>query len=418
MCADTSGLNTALDTVIEFFLKSADFNGMPASQLAARDVRATAIALVRAGKVDAVFTNNSHVKHFRAEPIDEQVRKLEATEHVRFVCLYPSVTILETVVDRSRYEGRPFTLRLALGDGQLEFRAFDLMVLEHYRNDPRYHYQSDDVHGSIGVTDEYYRSDRMRDVDKVLLQTFGFCYDADLNRAVAVFMRYLSDLSPEHQQVWATRMLTGDYKLHPGYFDASILAKRPQGVPIFKAFLHEQHHINEIAKLIGRAPFFRETFVDSKPRGFGFLIRPTLREFNEFVQTLDKLMSDNISVDFFGGEVEREFLETRGDGVVVAKPKRTISILDEWTRRIYRPGAQPQIDEMLSTFRKVRKLRQTPAHAIRDDEFDQKYFKDQRELIMAAYDAVRAIRLMLAEDPAASGYSVPKWLENGTIWSQ
>lgn len=411
-------LDVALKAVVDFFTKSHDFNGIPASQLPVQNVRAAAIELVRDGKVDAVFTNNPHVKHFDAEPVHDQVQKLDAATDWNFVCLYPSPAVLAQVVDRSLYDGRPFTLRLALGVGQLEFLAFDLMVLEHYRNDPRYHYDSDDVSGSIGVTDEHYHSDRMRDADKVLLQTFGFCYDEDLNRGVAVFLRYLSDLSPEHQQVWAARMLTGDYKLHPGYFDASILGRRPKGIPIFKAFLHEQRHINEIAKLVGRAPLFREEFVDDKPKGFGFLIRPTLREFNEFVQTLDKLMSDNINVDFFGGEVEREVLETRGDGVVVARPKGTIAMLDEWTRRTHPPGDQPQIDEMLSTFRKVRKLRQAPAHAIRDDEFDQKYFKEQRELMMAAYDTVRAIRLMLSEHPAVSGYSVPNWLASGTIWTQ
>jgi hypothetical protein len=117
-------------------------------------------------------------------------------------------------------------------------------------------------------------------------------------------------------------------------------------------------------------------------------------------------------------EVEREVLETRGDGVVVARPKGTIAMLDEWTRRTHRPGDQPQIDEMLSTFRRVRKLRQAPAQAIRDDEFDQKYFKEQRELMMAAYDAVRAIRQMLSEHPAVSGYSIPNWLASGTIWTQ
>src|SRR2546427_2325363 len=98
-----------------------------------------------------------------------------------------------------------------------------------------------------------------------------------MRRATAIVV---SCWSPEHQQVWAARMLTGDYKLHPGYFDASILGERPKGVPIFNAFLHEQHHINEMAKLMRRAPLFREEFVHDKPRGFAFLIRPTLREFN------------------------------------------------------------------------------------------------------------------------------------------
>jgi hypothetical protein len=81
----------------------------------------------------------------------------------------------------------PFTLRLALGDGQLEYRPFDLAVLEDYRNDPRYIYQSNDISGWISVHDEHYTSAAMREPDKVMLETFGFCYDDDMNRAVAVF---------------------------------------------------------------------------------------------------------------------------------------------------------------------------------------------------------------------------------------
>ena len=53
--------------------------------------------------------------------------------------------------------------------------------------------------------DEYLKSHAMREHDQVLLQTFGFAYDKDLKRAVAVFLRYLHDLSPEHQRVWAAK---------------------------------------------------------------------------------------------------------------------------------------------------------------------------------------------------------------------
>ncbi len=59
--------------------------------------------------------------------------------------VYPERTYLERVVDRDQYQGRPYTLGLALGDAELFHRAFDLSVLERYRNDPRYLYQAADV---------------------------------------------------------------------------------------------------------------------------------------------------------------------------------------------------------------------------------------------------------------------------------
>ncbi len=118
----------------------------------------------------------------------------------------------------ARFADRPYTKELALGEGQLAFRAFDLSILEIYRNDSRYYYVSNDVDGLISVTDEQDRSNEMRESDKALLQTFGFCYDENFSRAVAVFLRYLADLSPEHQQIWKSRELLGGYRIHPDYY--------------------------------------------------------------------------------------------------------------------------------------------------------------------------------------------------------
>ncbi len=62
----------------------------------------------------------------------------------------------------------------------------------------------------------------MPSTDKFLLETFGFSYDAELSRAVAVFLRYLSDLTPQHQQIWNTKLLQGDFELHPDYSKISM----------------------------------------------------------------------------------------------------------------------------------------------------------------------------------------------------
>jgi len=418
-------LDPVAQVIVDHYLNSRDFNGLPASSLAVTeaDRRSVVLELLKTVQAEAVFGDrhpNPHIKAFAAEPLEEQIRKVEAHEDLEHVCLYPTSNVLEAVVDPSRYPGRPFTLRLALGDGQLDFRAFDLTVLEHYRNDPRYFYRNDDISGWISVREAHYRSEAMRESDKVMLETFGFCYDPDLNRAVAVFLRYLSDLSPEHQQVWATKMLTGDYKLHPSYFDSSVLGVRPEGVPIFDAFVHEQHHINEMCELMAKPHLFREDFRgENKPRGFGFLIRPTAREFNDFMLLLDKMMSDNINVKFFERDIDREVVEERTDGTRVATLKGTITMLEEWLAQFFRVRDVARRDEMIATFRTVRKMRQSPAHAVRDDDFDQRYFREQREVMSKAYDAVLTIRLIFSSHPAVTkkGYKVPDWLAAGRIWT-
>ena len=57
-------------------------------------------------------------------------------------------------------------------------------------------------------------------------------------------------------------------------------------------------------------------------------------------------------------------------------------MLEEWfVRFFFRDPKNPGPgEEMVAAFKRVRKARQVPAHAVREDDFDQKYFKEQREI--------------------------------------
>ena len=96
-------------------------------------------------------------------------------------------------------------LCLALGKAQLEYKSFELSVLELYRNDPRYSYEYDDIHGYISIRDELYGKSKMKASDEILLESFGVSFDDEDNVYVAVFLRYLSRLSPEHQLIWGPK---------------------------------------------------------------------------------------------------------------------------------------------------------------------------------------------------------------------
>jgi hypothetical protein len=251
------------------------------------------------------------------------------------------------------------------------------------------------------------------------MQTFGFSYDSELNRAVAVFLRYLTGLSPQHQQIWNSKRLDGDFKLHPDYFRASILGEWGEGVSIFEAFIEEQHQINILCSLMGRPPLFRVEFTEgNRPREFGFLLRPTLREFNAFALLLDKMVSDNIHQDFFRDDISLEYEEARPDGKIVVGRKGTIQALDEWLSLRYRIADRTPIDKMIAAFKEIRKLRQQPAHAIKDDEFDQQYLKQQRELMIKAHEAVRTLRIVFSQHPSAQGHKIPEYLDTAKIWDR
>jgi len=416
-----------LQAIAEYYLSSGDFNGYSVSRMRSEfnltnsSAKETVSRLLKARKIDVVFGNihpNPHIKAFSNITNEDQLKFLDELEFTDHICLYPNREFLAILPDVERYRNSPFELELALGAGQLDFRVFDLSVLEHYRNDPRYYYETDSINGSISITNEYFESETMPEHDQVLLDTFGFAYDDQLNRAVAVFLRYLSKLSPEHQRIWETKRLNGDYKLHPDYYRNSILGDWGTRISIFDAFTQELKVINAMAVLMGRPQLFRSSFSDELPKDFGFLLRPTLAEFNSFVLLLDKMMSENINKEFFAGQISLEIDEERQDGKVVVNQKGTIVLLEEWVRKYFRPTDPEPLVALFKGFRTVRKLRQKPAHSVNENIFDLKYFKVQRQLILDAYISVRTLRLLFANHPKVkkSPPEIGDHLERGEIW--
>ena len=394
-----------LEHVTRFYLEAADFKGMPLATLRSilgSDVVPAVAALVQMDRAEVLGAShdiNTHIKRFGVGKKERQLEALERDDP-QHTCIYPSGAHLASAVDRSLYDGKPYALDLALDAAQLSYRSFDLAVLETYRNDPRYNFKSAGVGGQLCVSDAYYESEHMLPRDQVLLETFGFSVNGEYGRAVAVFVCYLARLSPEHQQLWKARELDGHFRLHPIYFKNSILGEWHDEIPILYAFLMELALINEMAAAMGRPQLFRDTPVGPEElKGFDFLLRPTQAEFDAFVVLLDKLLSDNLNKAFFGTDISDEAEEERADGKIVVRPKGTIQMLDEWFRLKFRSNNCSPWEATIGTLKNVRKLRQKPAHAIRADAFDHKFSAEQRQLIVSVYDAVRTIRLCLANHP-------------------
>lgn len=413
----------ARETITLFYRRSRDFNGIALDDLALaisvprpsllRAVR----SLIRRGEVGAVFGDIHPNAHIRALPDEAPEKQLEKLTSSASPCLYPTAATLAKAVPADHLVDRPFTRRLALGEPQLRIAAFDLTVLEGYRNDPRYIFEANDTGGRISVTDEYFKSENMEERDQVLLQSFGFCYAPNDRRAVGTFLCYLSRLSPEHQSLWQARILTGKYTLHPDYW-ASAMGHWPKGASVFDAILAEMGFIDRLAAAMGRRQFFKKAFHDARPPEFCFLFRPTRREFDAFAQTLDKMLSDNIDLAFFRDEIERSIREPRASGEALLRPKGSIAILQEWIGLNFQ-SPDAAVPELFETLKEVRKLRSHPSHAIRDNVHDESLFDTQRELVIRVYRALQTLRLIFAHWPETKGCEVPRILRGDTtIWTQ
>lgn len=406
------------------YFNSGDFNGLPVRALASDfDISSPEFrSILRCGIVSDTITarigGNPHILAFSSMPKEHVLDAFDSASNLSGVCLYPHAERLKASNRLVDYRDRPYDLELASGSGQLDFRTFDLAVLEQYRNDPRYSYETDFIHGQICIDSAYYESAGVPEHDQILLQTFGFAYDGDFNRYVAVYLRYLSDLSPEHQRIWAAREVRGDIKLHPDYFESTVNGSWGTRLSIFEAFTMELEIVNEMSKLMKMPNLFRETFAEDRPTKFGFLLRPTAAEFNEFVLLLDKMMSENLNKDFFKGDLALETETERNDGKLIVQPKGTVTLLAEWFALKLRPVDDEPIKKMVAAFREVRKLRQSPAHAHRADAFDQEFFRTQRSLVIKAYDAVRTIRQAFANHPYVmrNPPEINEQLFNGEIW--
>lgn len=414
-----------LKLVSEHYLSSKDFNGVTLAEaqqtLGIDGVETVALVseLASEGFVDVAMSGHGHVNiHIKALDLPrwDHLCDLLPRADAHGVCLYPSPRYLAGIVNHSHYAGMPFSQRLALGEPQLRYVAFELTVLERYRNDPRYSLWHNDIAGGLTVRDA--NAESMRDPDRIAIQDFGFCYDDQMNRGVAVYLVRLGQLTPEHQQLWNLHRLAGEYHLHPDYYRSTMLGEFHSGISIFDATLLEMCVINEMAVAMQRAPLFRQTFeIRSRPQSFAFLIRPTAKEFNDFVHLLDKILSDNMNKDFFRPEVSSQAEALRSDGRIEVERKGSIRMLGEWLDTVFVPADPDVVPEMLAVLREVRRLRQKPAHAIAPDSFDNRYYHEQRDLMRRVYGAVSSLRKILANHPAAARVKIPIQLA-GKIWTQ
>jgi hypothetical protein len=240
------GNDEILRKITQFYLDSGDFNGIPIKNIVEEfrmeeiEFKEITTSLILDKRISLNFGSIGYdpcTKVFWEDEVKVQIEKLKES-NLEHICAYPTASHLKEVIDPSVYLGRPFTLRLALGEPQLSFQSFDLSVLDLYRNNLQYDCLNDDVSGTIKLRHPYCYLGKSSSFGQALLQTFGFSYDSKLNRAVAVFLRYLSDLDPEHQQMWYSKKLEGNYKLHPYYLQKFIIGDSPGKVIFSDSFLH------------------------------------------------------------------------------------------------------------------------------------------------------------------------------------
>lgn len=402
-----------LNKVIDFYKESRDFNGVPyweLEKLYSNNLESYILELIEENVISVNFTINPHIKQFDF-PIEKQLEYLRENGFNE-VCFYPTEALLGKVLKTNKFDNRPFTKMLAHGKPQLEPIFFKIEILNSYVTDPRYEVEhSSDYSGMICSVSEI----DLDEEDQILLETFGIGYKEDHERVIAVYLRYLSDLTPEHQQRWFTYIEKDDCREVYEYYQNSILAEWAEHSSIYEAFIEELYHINNMTEDIFGRKLFIKDYKNERPEDFRTIFIPTLENYYKFIHILDKLMSENISKDFFRGSIDLENEIERKDGKIIIQNKGTIILLEEWMKKSFRIQNEEDFSIIFKSFKEVRKLRQKPAHAINKNKYDKGYLKMQDNLIHQCYTSIRMIRLIFANHPIVKGYKIPDWLYEGKI---
>lgn len=439
--------NKIKDRIFDFFVKSNDFNGIPLRQISEEfniDYKESIDLikkLVSGDSVSIQSSTNPHIIRLQHFPIDGQLQVLEhaknitqsvlnphdtagfrlVMENTEFpICLYPSPNYLKENRDVTIFGDAHYSKRLAFGEPNLKPVFFDIDVLERYSSDPRFDFEFSDYSGKISCHYDEAGNPIVREEDEVFMKTFGLGFDSEDNRVAVVYLRYLKDLTPEHQIYWRSKEVKdANCRIVKEYYDNTIEGRWTFSYSIFSAFLGELALLNDLVKKIFGKELFREAFKEEKrPRVFTFFFSPTLRNYNDFILLVDKMISENINKDFFNGRVELSDIVNHNDGTIEKKPIGTLRLLEEWLSSQYTPNddeAKAQFNKIFETFRRIRRERQSPAHKINTNSFDRKYVQLQMDVIGDAYDSMHLLRQIFQRHKKAKGLEVPSWLDNGAI---
>lgn len=410
--------NELLDEVTTHYLSSCDFNGMPVHCLP--NFNLTDLEeLISDGKVFILSesrVNNIHINCYNSfGSVPEQI---EAIHSKAQYAVYPSAQHLKTV---NIQEEKPFTKMLMQGTEQLRILYFSVDALEVYANNPQYTFQDHGYRGNICVNGSANENDP---IHSEYIQDFGIAYPKaephDQDRAIAVFLRDLSKLNYRAQCKWMGFLLPDqdEFLVNYGFIQNLVYGEWITEHWIFNSLLEEIKFINVLCQNIGIPQLFcNEYSMDTQELiGYRIILIPSLKNYYDFVSTLEKITINNLNYKTFQNAAPyiRPIKRKKSDGSL----KGSIEMLEEWMKQNYLSSLPNGIDyfreDVSNTLRKIRKIRQAPAHELYSNQHDKGLYRKQNEHIREIYHAMEVLRLILSSHPLNKNIPLPDVLKDRT----
>lgn len=401
--------NKVLKEIKDYYIGSSDFNGLPFYKLDKKDID-TIKNLINKGDVECISAfedMNPYIK--RLDILNDKEEQIESLENYPTeIVLYPSKKYLETL---GLKDEKPFTSMLLNGDAQLKIVFFKLEILEHYFRDPRFNIKFHDCIGNI------YLEEKFIEADYKYIKDFGIGYlkEDSKVRCVGVFLRDLSSLSLEEQMRWQLYMLKKQesYCINYPFIEMLILGKFTEKVSIYDAILDEVKIINQMCTCMGIPKLFKKEFGSveyERPEDFRIIFLPTLKNYYEFLMTVEKMFVDNINTKTFTVNVYPiSSIDPKQDD---GRQKGSLNMFSEWMKKNIRTSADLEVD-IMKILKDIRKERQKPAHGISVNEYSTELYEKQNNLIINLYKSIRNIRLLFKNHPMNQDIEINEYLITG-----
>lgn len=429
------------DLVYSFFCESADFNGIGLRSISQQlgldyeDSIDKVKELVKARVVDIQSSTNPNIIGFTHHAIETQLEILEkakrievtnqvigsfniVTENTEFpICLYPTGEFLEKNRDITEFGYAKYKAALALAEPQLSFRFFETEVLERYSNDPRFDFEFHDFSGSISHKYNDSGNPILRKEDQIFLKSFGLGFDPRSNRVIAVLLCDLGRLSSEHQVYWSSKEIpASECKVLSEYYDNVIRGGWITAKSVFYALIDEINAIHKLTASIFGIPLFqKELNGENRPRNFTFFFSPTTQNYYDFINLLDKYLSENINKPFFERWLELEERKQIEENTFERIQKGTLRLLEEWINTVFTYGDESIPKEIMKPLKRVRKERQTPAHKVINNDYDPSLVDLQKEIMESCYLSLGSIRRNIQTHPKAKSVELDDDLDYANV---
>lgn len=171
--------------------------------------------------------------------------------------------------------------------------------------------------------------------------------------------------------------------------------------------------INNMCDKMNIPKLFKKTFKphsNDKPDDYRTILRPTSKNFYSFIVSLEKAIVHNLNIKTF--TTKGTYINTIERKYENGQPKGSLNMLSEWLKKnISTPEDLEKL--IINPLKRIRKIRQIPAHEMFSNEYDRALYKQQNEIIVNTYGAIRAIRLFFANHPLNRDIDIPEYLVTG-----